>query len=132
MGSRNDNFAAHLSAAGDARPAACLGRTAPRHAADHTAVYRGYLAAPGQRHADAQLVADEFEHPRHTGATRRGEPVEMRLADQTAAGAERQGLQDVGAAAHAAVEQDRQFGAGRDDVGQYPQRRHGETRRLAR
>src|ERR1700751_4504071 len=63
------------------------------------------VAQPAQRHRDVELAADDLQHPRDALFSHRAQAVEESAADEDAARAERERLEDVLAGADAAVEQ---------------------------
>src|SRR6266496_907218 len=72
------------------------------------------VVAPHQHQRAAELAAEDFEHPRDAVAAGDREPVHERPPDEDGTRAEAQRLDDVGAAADAAVEQ--HLGAAGDGV----------------
>ncbi len=70
----------------------------------------GDVRAAGQRERAIEFVGEDGERVRDARAAAGGEAVHGRAAEQHALGAERDGLGDVAAAAHAAVHEDRRRG----------------------
>ena len=63
------------------------------------------LGTAGLGHAGVQLLGQQLQHVGHAQRTRHGQGVHLQAADEHGVGAQCQGLEGVGAAAHAAVQQ---------------------------
>ena len=75
--------------------------------------------AAGQRQRPVELVREDRDRARDALLAAGGEAVDRRAAEQHALGAERDGLRDVGAAPHAAVDEEGGSPAhGANDLGQ--------------
>lgn len=75
------------------------------------------IGRTAQRHAAAEVVAQQPQCMLGAGLARRGQAVEGRPPELDRVGPERDRLGDVGAVAEAAIDQHRQFAGGRVDHG---------------
>src|SRR6185312_6205104 len=90
-----------------------------RAAADEVVAEVGEGRAAREGHGGGQLVLEDREHALDALLAADGQAPEDGAADEHGGGAEGQGLEDVGAGAEAAVEEDRAAaGDGGDDAGE--------------
>ena len=90
--------------------------------------------AAGQRHAHLQFFAQAAQHVGHAERARHRQRIQLQAPDHHGVGAQRQRLEDVGAAADAAVEQQREVARRRRRGWPaahpgWPARRRGRARR---